>query len=90
MYTFAGNPNDAPDTDMGANTQAELGQFGNDIFRLATRTDLASAVWRGGLAYFQAGFQRNDEARGRQEAHRRQIHEGNDGIRKQRREPDIQ
>jgi len=33
-YTFAGDPDSAPDTDMGANTRAELGQFGNDIFAL--------------------------------------------------------
>jgi hypothetical protein len=33
-YTFAGDPDDAPDTDMGANTRAELGQFGNEIFAL--------------------------------------------------------
>jgi len=34
VYTFAGDPDSAPDTDMGANTRAELGQFGNDIFAL--------------------------------------------------------
>jgi len=34
VYTFAGDPSAAPDTDMGANTRAELGQFGNDIFAL--------------------------------------------------------
>jgi hypothetical protein len=33
-YTFAGDPEDAPDTDMGANTRAGLGQFGNEIFAL--------------------------------------------------------
>ena len=33
-YTFAGDPDDAPDTDMGANTRAELGEFGNEIFAL--------------------------------------------------------
>lgn len=34
VYTFAGDPDSAPDTDMGANTRADLGQFGNDIFAL--------------------------------------------------------
>lgn len=48
-YTFAGNPDDAPDTDMGANTQAELGQFGNDIFAL--QPGQTSQVLSGGEAW---------------------------------------
>jgi PPIC-type PPIASE domain len=34
VYTFAGDPDSAPDTDMGAHTRADLGEFGNDIFAL--------------------------------------------------------
>jgi len=33
-YTFAGDPDDAPDTDMGENTRADLGQFEKPIFAM--------------------------------------------------------
>jgi len=48
-YTFAGDPDDTPDTDMGANTRAELGQFGNDIFAL--QPGQISQVLPGGEAW---------------------------------------
>ncbi len=34
VYTFAGDPDAAPDTDMGANNRADLGEFGKEIFAL--------------------------------------------------------
>jgi hypothetical protein len=34
VYTFAGDPDDVPDTDMGDNTRAELAPFGKEVFAL--------------------------------------------------------
>src|SRR5579863_9441301 len=34
VYTFAGDPDAAPDTDMGTNNRADLGEFGKKIFAL--------------------------------------------------------
>ena len=33
-YTFAGDPDGAPDTDMGENTRADLAPFGSEVFAL--------------------------------------------------------
>jgi PPIC-type PPIASE domain len=34
VYTFAGDPDDAPDTDMGENTRAEMQPFAKEVFAL--------------------------------------------------------